>query len=155
MTHRICDRQRNPKDVLEIQINKYRDVFKIAMERAHLIDNALADYLDERPSEAQSAEITDPPQEVPIFKCPKCGLNMVLRDRKQGTGKYIGCMGFPTCNNAIWFPQNVEGVEVLNEVCSHVNTVHFYIFISLSRCALLVTVFLVLSVPRKYAYIKI
>ncbi|XP_071870527.1 topoisomerase 3-alpha isoform X1 [Bombus fervidus] len=112
----ICDRQKNPKDVLEIQLKKYRDLFKLTVERANLIDIALADYLDERPSNTQ-VEISHPPQEI-VFKCPKCNSDMVLKDRKQGTGKYIGCMSFPTCNNVIWFPQTIEHVEVLDEVCS-------------------------------------
>ncbi|XP_076233663.1 topoisomerase 3-alpha isoform X2 [Calliopsis andreniformis] len=115
----ICERQKNPKDVLQIQINKYRDVFKIALERANLIDNALANYLDERPTETQETQFSNPPEEAVVFKCPKCGSNMTLKDRKQGTGKYIGCMGFPACNNAIWLPQTVESVEVLSEICSH------------------------------------
>lgn len=120
---RICERQKDPKVVLEAQINKYREVFKIAMERANLIDSALADYLDERPAEVQEMERINPPEETPIFKCPKCGLNMLLKEKKD-KAKYIGCVNFPTCNNAIWFPQNVESVEVLEEVCSQVNMIY-------------------------------
>ncbi|XP_053988911.1 DNA topoisomerase 3-alpha isoform X1 [Hylaeus volcanicus] len=115
----ICDRQKDPKEVLQTQINKYRDVFKMTLERANLIDNALADYLNERPIETGEIQVSNPPEEIPVFKCPKCKSNMVLKDRRQGPGKYIGCMCFPTCNNAIWFPPTVESVEVLNEVCSH------------------------------------
>ncbi|KOC68743.1 DNA topoisomerase 3-alpha [Habropoda laboriosa] len=114
----ICDLQKIPNDVLEIQINKYRDVFKKALERANLIDNALADYLGERPSETEEVEISNPPEEIVVFKCPKCGLGMTLKERKQGAGKYIGCMGYPACTNAIWFPQIIESVEILDEVCS-------------------------------------
>ncbi|XP_076641227.1 topoisomerase 3-alpha isoform X2 [Halictus rubicundus] len=114
----VCERQKDPKDVLQTQINKYRDVFKIALERANLIDNALADYLGEQPTETQDIQINNPPEEIAIFKCPKCGSNMTLKERKQTNGKYIGCMGYPTCNNVIWFPKNVESVEVLDDVCS-------------------------------------
>lgn len=123
---RICDGQKSPKDVLEIQLKKYRDLFKLTIERANLIDIALADYLDERPSNTQ-VEISHPPQEI-IFKCPKCNSDMILKDRKQGAGKYIGCMSFPTCNNVIWFPQTIEHVEVLDEVCSEVNIICYTIF---------------------------
>ncbi|XP_076633672.1 topoisomerase 3-alpha [Colletes latitarsis] len=130
----ICDRQKDPKEVLQTQINKYRDVFKVATERANLIDNALADYLNEQPMEAEEVQITVPSEQV-IFKCPKCKLNMVLRDRKQGTGKYIGCMGYPTCNNAIWFPQTVESVEVLDEVCSECSGNMHKLKLKLSRNA--------------------
>lgn len=147
LARRICDRQKDPKDVLQSQIDKYRDVFRITIERANLIDIALADYLDERPTEAQELEISNPPEEVAIFKCPRCGSNMVLKDRKQGTGKYIGCMGFPPCNNAIWFPQYVESIEALNEVCSQVSITLLYNEKDLQA----ITVLYIFSVSRKQA----
>ncbi|XP_017884787.1 DNA topoisomerase 3-alpha [Ceratina calcarata] len=115
----ICERQKDPKDVLKDQIDKYREVFKISLERANLIDQALAEYLGEHPSGSEGPAFNDLPEKTTIFKCPKCGSDMVLRTRKQGTGKFISCMGFPTCNNAIWFPENIESVDVLDEVCPH------------------------------------
>lgn len=145
--HRVCNRQKNPKDVLETQIKKYRDLFKVTLERADLIDNALADYLDERPIEAREIEINNPAQEIVIFKCPKCGSNMTLKNRKQGTGKYIGCMGYPNCNNAIWFPQNIECVESLDEICSQVSIIYSYNIYNYCYNIYL----LLLSVLRKYA----
>lgn len=123
--YRICNRKKNPKDVLETQIKNYRDLFKITLERANLIDNALAEYLDERPTQAQEIQIT---HETVIFKCPKCGSDMTLKNRKQGTGKFIGCMNYPTCKNVIWFPQTVECVEVLDQICSEVNICCYNIY---------------------------
>lgn len=114
----ICEQRKNAKEVLENQINKYRDLFKISMERANLIDNALADYFDEQPTKIQELENNFPSQDIAIFKCPKCGLDMTLKDRKQGMGKYIGCIGYPTCNNVIWFPQYIEDVEITDNICS-------------------------------------
>lgn len=116
--YRICQRQKNPNEVLQNQINKYREVFKVAMERANLIDDSLAQYLDERPLQTEQAQLHE---DVTIFKCPKCGSNMVLKQRRQGRGKYISCMGYPTCTNVIWFPEAIENVEVLNETCNQVN----------------------------------
>ncbi|XP_029663967.1 DNA topoisomerase 3-alpha [Formica exsecta] len=113
----ICQRQKDPNVVLRDQIDTYREVFKVAMERANMIDDALAQYLDERPTQTEQVQfslVTD----VTIFKCPKCGSNMVLKERKQGKGKYISCMGYPTCLNVIWFPEAIKDVEVLNETCN-------------------------------------
>lgn len=89
------------------------------MERANLIDNALAKYLDERPTQTEQSQII-PVEEIAIFKCPKCNSNMVLRNRRQGRGKYISCTGYPACTNTIWFPEAVEDVEILNETCTRV-----------------------------------
>ncbi|KAL6425769.1 hypothetical protein ACFW04_009678 [Cataglyphis niger] len=113
----ICQRQKDPNEVLRDQIDTYREVFKVAMERANMIDDALAQYLDERPTQTEQVQfssITD----IAIFKCPKCGSNMVLKERRQGKGKYISCMGYPTCLNVIWFPEAIKDVEVLNETCN-------------------------------------
>ncbi|XP_036143952.1 DNA topoisomerase 3-alpha isoform X2 [Monomorium pharaonis] len=113
----ICQRQKNPNEVLQNQINKYREVFKVAMERANLIDNSLAQYLDERP--LQNEQVTQlAPEPIAIFKCPKCSSNMVLKERRQGGGKYISCMGYPTCTNVVWFSEAIKDVEVLNEICN-------------------------------------
>ncbi|KAL0102558.1 hypothetical protein PUN28_018092 [Cardiocondyla obscurior] len=111
----ICQNQKDPNEVLQNQINKYRNVFKVAIERANLIDDSLAQYLDERPTQTEQAVI---PQEVVIFKCPKCGSNMVLKDKRQGGGKYISCMGYPSCSNVIWFSEAVINVEASNETCN-------------------------------------
>ncbi|KAL6262200.1 hypothetical protein P5V15_007297 [Pogonomyrmex californicus] len=112
----ICQRQKDPNVVLQNQINTYREVFKVAMERANLIDDSLAHYLDERPLQTEQVQFAQ--EDIIIFKCPKCSSNMVLKERRQGRGKYITCMGYPTCTNVIWFPEAVEDVEVLNETCN-------------------------------------
>lgn len=96
-------------------------MFKVAMERANLIDDSLAHYLEERPVQTEQALLA--PEDITIFKCPKCGSNMVLKNRRQGRGKFISCMGYPTCTNVIWLPEAVEDVEVLNETCNRVNII--------------------------------
>jgi len=85
----------------------------VAIERANLIDDSLAHYLDERPLQTEQAQISN--TEVAIFKCPKCGSNMILKERRQGRGKYIR---YPDCINVIWFSEAIEDVEVLNETCN-------------------------------------
>ncbi|XP_029173837.1 DNA topoisomerase 3-alpha-like [Nylanderia fulva] len=113
----ICQRQKDPDEVLRNQIDTYREVFKVAMERANLIDEALAQHLDERPTETEQVQFSSVAN-ITIFKCPKCGSDMVLKERKQGKGKYISCMGYPTCVNVIWFPESVKDIEILNETCN-------------------------------------
>ncbi|XP_011878275.1 PREDICTED: DNA topoisomerase 3 isoform X2 [Vollenhovia emeryi] len=112
----ISQRQKNPNEVLQNQINKYREVFKVAIERANLIDDSLAQYLDERPIQTEQARLVA--EDVPVFKCPKCGSNMILKERRQGRGKYITCIGYPACTNVVWFSEAVKDVEVLNETCN-------------------------------------
>ncbi|KAI4501555.1 hypothetical protein M0802_003432, partial [Mischocyttarus mexicanus] len=114
----ICDGQKDPKLVLQDQITKYRDVFKLAMERANLIDNAIAEYLEEQPLQLTQNEVINTITDIVVFKCPKCGSDMILKNRKQGTGKYITCVRFPACNNSIWFPQSVEDITVLEDTCT-------------------------------------
>lgn len=99
------------------------------MEHANLIDNAIAEYLEEQPTQVQETDIINTSTNIVVFKCPKCGSDMALKDRKQGTGKYISCMGFPSCNNAIWFPQSIENVTVLEDICTQVCLlVHLLLF---------------------------
>jgi DNA topoisomerase-3 len=98
-------------------------VFKQALVKANIIDAALSEYLDEEPLRIEAADNPIPLESVPILKCPKCNTNMVLKTKRQGNGKYIGCMAYPTCNNVIWLPESVEDVEILDEGCSIVSFV--------------------------------
>lgn len=93
----------------------------MAIERANLIDDALARYLDERPAQSEETQFALV-EDISIFKCPKCNSNMILKNRKQGRGKYISCMGYPSCTNVIWLSEAVTDVEVLSETCDRVNT---------------------------------
>ncbi|XP_066994969.2 DNA topoisomerase 3-alpha, partial [Anabrus simplex] len=115
---RICEGTKDPKVVLAEQLAKYKEVFRLALEQASKIDEALGKYLEER---AQQPPADNPvlQEEVPpnVLKCPACGLDMVLRTRKENRGKYISCMGFPNCRNAVWLPGNVEDVQISDETC--------------------------------------
>lgn len=97
-------------------------MFRIAVEKANLIDTALADYLDEAPATAQIVDSTEPPNPF-VMKCPKCGADMVLRSRREGGKKFISCSSFPGCKNALWFPDTVENVTVLDQSCRNVNII--------------------------------
>ncbi|XP_012287249.1 DNA topoisomerase 3-alpha isoform X2 [Orussus abietinus] len=113
----ICEGKKDPQVVLLNQISKYREVFKIALERANLIDGAIAEYIEERPKDAEELPATVPPEDIVVFSCPKCGSNMVLKDRSLDGRKYIGCMAYPDCSNSIWLPSTIERVQVLDRVC--------------------------------------
>ncbi|XP_066595164.1 DNA topoisomerase 3-alpha [Prorops nasuta] len=114
----VCEAKKDPKVVLQTQIEKYREVFKVAMERAHLIDASLANYIEEQPTPIQETEVNLTYEDKTILSCPKCGSNMILRKKQQNTEKYVTCVAYPSCNNSIWFPSTVEDVEVLNENCN-------------------------------------
>ncbi|XP_051170961.1 DNA topoisomerase 3-alpha isoform X2 [Leptopilina boulardi] len=114
----ICEGQKNPNDVLTRQVTKYRDVFKIALERANLIDTSLAEYLDDVPVATADIEIPEVAMNPTILKCPRCGFDMTLKDRRNQEGKYISCMNFPACSNAIWLPLAVVNVEVQDQICN-------------------------------------
>lgn len=53
---------------------------------------------------------------------------MVLRKKKEGNGYFIGCKGYPSCNNAIWLPDGIVSATTLNsfcEKCRNCNLIHF------------------------------
>jgi DNA topoisomerase-1 len=47
--------------------------------------------------------------------CPKCGKDMVLRVSRKGK-RFIGCSGYPTCDNAYSLPQK-GGINASKEQC--------------------------------------
>lgn len=82
------------------------------------INNSLANRLEEQPR--QIANEDNPPDFQSALKCPKCSNDMFLRKRKNGSGFFLSCVGFPLCNNAIWFPPEIETATVLDETCPEV-----------------------------------
>ncbi|KAJ3645178.1 hypothetical protein Zmor_022858 [Zophobas morio] len=114
----ICDGLKDPEVVRREQIQKYRAVFETVVERMRQIDESLANRLDDRPQVVQDEQFENATI-IPVLKCPKCGNDMHLKNRKNDAGKYIGCSGYPGCKNAIWFSQNVESMEVLEDSCQN------------------------------------
>ncbi|KAJ8319013.1 hypothetical protein KUTeg_004104 [Tegillarca granosa] len=90
---RICEGTKNKNDVLQEQVQKYKQVFIEACRQAIKIDEALSQYLGEA-RELPVEEVLEVMASVPVKKCPNCSQDMY----------YIGCMGYPDCKNAIWFP---------------------------------------------------
>ncbi|KAJ8931677.1 hypothetical protein NQ314_015393 [Rhamnusium bicolor] len=107
------------EEVRRDQIAKYRAVFQTVVDKMRLIDDSLANRLDDRPQEVQNDVGGTTDDFRPALKCPKCGSDMVLRQKKNGPGKYLTCVGYPNCKNTVWFTASVENVEVLNENCQN------------------------------------
>ncbi|KAG1657404.1 DNA topoisomerase 3-alpha [Nymphon striatum] len=130
---RICEGVKDPKglgkkrakncvtnfifisEVLSRQIENYRRVFKQSIEQAVKLDEALSKHFGPPTAfthaDWQAAELNI------VCPCASCGLQMALKQRKNGNGFYIGCMSYPNCKSSIWFPNYVESVSIDNSVC--------------------------------------
>ncbi|KAL9654769.1 hypothetical protein ABK040_008563 [Willaertia magna] len=54
-----------------------------------------------------------------VKRCELCGNGMVLRQTKSTGAPFIGCKGFPNCNNSYWLPSASESVEISNDKCDN------------------------------------
>lgn len=111
----ICEGRRNPQVVLSEQIEKYRHVFRAAVQQANKLDTALTKYFGEEALPVSNS-IVDNPVRHPVMKCRNCNSDMILRTRENATS-YVTCGRFPDCRRAIWFPQLVLDVKVSSEHC--------------------------------------
>ncbi|KAJ8915993.1 hypothetical protein NQ315_016670 [Exocentrus adspersus] len=112
----ICDGLKNAEDVRVEQIAKYRAVFQEVAGKMCLIDNSLANRLDDRPQQVNDSNGNDNDFKS-VLKCPKCGNDMVIKDKRNAPGKCISCINYPACKNTAYFPMCVENVEVLDTHC--------------------------------------
>lgn len=92
----------------------------LTFEQAEKIDQALGHYLQEPAQELPVVQAEEQTVNQTVLQCPSCGTDMVLRSRREGGGKFVGCMGYPDCRNAVWFPGSVEAVELSGEFCVEV-----------------------------------
>lgn len=66
---------------------------------------------------------------VTVLKCPKCGSDMVVRQKKNNPEElYIGCLSYPNCKNAVWLPSIVKTLQVLPDTCSAVSNYSYYFY---------------------------
>ncbi|XP_062999738.1 DNA topoisomerase 3-alpha isoform X2 [Elgaria multicarinata webbii] len=111
----ICEGKKDRSLVLREQVQKYKQVFIEAVEKAKKLDEALSQYFGEMNQVAQQEE-TYPAMPDPVRKCPQCNSDMVLKTKKNG-GFYLSCLGYPTCKTAVWFPDSVLDVSKDSSVC--------------------------------------
>lgn len=118
----ICEGRKDPEVVRAEQIEKYKTVYRTVMEKMQQIDQSLANRLNDRPQHYDDDEIQSNDEYKPVLKCPKCGKDMVLKNKKDGRGKFLSCVGYPNCKNAVWFGLGME-MEVTNESCRVVRNI--------------------------------
>lgn len=76
----ICQGLKNAETVRQEQIAKYRAVFETVMEKIRMIDESLANRLQDRPQDVPDQQMRGGNNDFrPVLKCPKCGNDMVLR----------------------------------------------------------------------------
>ncbi|CAB3229933.1 unnamed protein product [Arctia plantaginis] len=114
----ISEGRKQPQQVLAEQIAKYREAYETVTMEANKIDAALAERFCERPNEYVPTAETLPINMPAAMKCPKCGADMVVRQKKNNADEfYISCMSFPNCKNAVWLPSIVKSILVLSDTC--------------------------------------
>ncbi|XP_048349631.1 DNA topoisomerase 3-alpha isoform X2 [Sphaerodactylus townsendi] len=111
----ICEGKKDKSRVLREQVQKYKQIFIAAVEKANKLDEALSQYFGEATHAAQ--EEMYPAMPDPVRKCPLCRSDMVLKTKKNG-GFYLSCTGYPTCKSAVWFPDSVLEVSKDDSVCN-------------------------------------
>lgn len=116
----ICSGQKNPDLVLEEQVKKYKEVYKVITEKIQAIDATIGIRFNVTPQPAPvpaaNASATNSIEEV--FKCPKCDrYKMVLRNKRDNTGFYLNCQGKPNCDNVIFLSDLVKDIKVDASIC--------------------------------------
>ncbi|XP_026324696.1 DNA topoisomerase 3-alpha isoform X2 [Hyposmocoma kahamanoa] len=113
----ISEGRKNPQQVLAEQVAKYKEVYLTVTAEANKIDLALGERFSERPNEYIPTTENLPANLPSVLKCPKCGSDMVVRQKKNSDELFISCISFPNCKNAVWFPTVVKTLQVLPDTC--------------------------------------
>lgn len=115
----ICDGVKNSQEVLRQQIEIYRECFQKIIREVNSLDRAMATRFEEEP---ELEAMPDIPITVihDILKCPKCRANtMVVRQKKDNSGSFISCLGYPNCKNAVWLQEDVKEISSIDEKCTN------------------------------------
>ncbi|KAK7939409.1 hypothetical protein WMY93_002735 [Mugilogobius chulae] len=112
----VSEGRKDKQTVLQHYIQKYKTVFIESVRKAKKLDEALTPYLGAAQAITEE-EQQDMEMPLPVRKCPNCGRDMVLKKKREGTGKYLSCTGYPACKTAVWFPDMVLEVSRDNSIC--------------------------------------
>ncbi|XP_053551092.1 DNA topoisomerase 3-alpha [Bombina bombina] len=111
----ICEGKKEKFTVLRHQIQKYKQVFIEAVNKANRLDEALSQYFGQAIEPVPQQEIfAETP--VPVRKCPQCNRDMVLKTKRDG-GFFLSCVGYPSCKSSVWFPSSVLEVSRDDSIC--------------------------------------
>uniref|UniRef100_A0A1B0EZY4 DNA topoisomerase n=1 Tax=Phlebotomus papatasi TaxID=29031 RepID=A0A1B0EZY4_PHLPP len=112
----ICDGARQPQIVLQEQIEKYREAFRIITERAQMLDEKIGFRFNSVPE--QNAEPPSSQMIEEVFRCPRCRSNkMVLKRKASNNDVYLMCMDYPNCKSVMWLNDFVKEATVSSESC--------------------------------------
>ncbi|XP_030646362.1 DNA topoisomerase 3-alpha [Chanos chanos] len=125
----VSEGRKDKASVLRHHVEKYKAVFIESVRKAKKLDEALSNYLGQALEYTQQEE-QDIELPLPVRKCPQCNRDMVLKKRKDSTGKFLSCMGYPSCKAAVWFPDTVLEVSRDDSICPtcHPHPVHMLKF---------------------------
>nr|XP_014098832.1 DNA topoisomerase 3-alpha isoform X2 [Bactrocera oleae] len=121
----ICTGKKDPKVVLNEQIQKYLEAYTQITEKVTAMDNKIGLRINENPTttgnrrdeNVENQNITNN-SITELFQCPKCSIApLTLRQKNSNKEHYVGCMNFPDCKNAIWLPVECLEPRILPETC--------------------------------------
>ncbi|XP_050338371.1 DNA topoisomerase 3-alpha isoform X2 [Bactrocera neohumeralis] len=123
----VCTGKKDPKVVLDEQIQKYLEAYTQITEKVTSMDNKIALRINENPTTNDNRKDNNVKNQyitnnsiTELFQCPKCSMApLTLRQKKSNKGHFIGCMNFPDCKNAIWLPEECVEPKILPESCQH------------------------------------
>uniref|UniRef100_A0AAY4BQY9 DNA topoisomerase n=1 Tax=Denticeps clupeoides TaxID=299321 RepID=A0AAY4BQY9_9TELE len=112
----VSEGKKDKSLVLRHHVAKYKAVFIESVRKAKKLDEALSNYLGQAQEYTEQVE-QELEMPMPVRKCPQCKRDMVLKTKKDGSGKFLSCMGYPACKVAVWFPDTVLDVCRDESIC--------------------------------------
>lgn len=121
---KICCGEKDPKEILQDQIQKYKEAYKVILSKITAMDEKIALRINETPVEISTNEISNENEShiKEFFTCPKCLISPMALKRKKTSGWFLGCLNFPECKNAVWLNEELKEVSASDEKCRCCNS---------------------------------
>lgn len=113
---KICAGTKDFRQVLQEQILKYKDAYRIMEQRVISLDEKMGARLSETPRDSTAMNNEVPSHFPEVYKCPKCKIaNMALKRAANTNFPFLTCLNFPDCKNTVWFSKDVVKDVVLSD----------------------------------------
>ncbi|KAI9205081.1 DNA topoisomerase [Polychytrium aggregatum] len=112
--NKICRGEKTKEQVVQEGVEMYKQAFLNAKNEQNKLIESLAAHFGHDPTEPEPSQGMSMAQIV--RKCPKCDKSMSLK-RTQAGFLMIGCIGYPECKEAVFFPSILISAELSHKIC--------------------------------------
>lgn len=129
---KICEGVMTKQHVVDSTVAMYLKAFESAKGQSQTLIDSMSKYMNDEPIPVEVNENGRDSTEEIVRNCIKCGMPQVLR-RLPNLKYIIGCVGFPTCKEALFLPDFIALAKKSDCKCERCRLFNIFLIFSINN----------------------